>query len=63
MDPQQRRLATLLGHFQAEKQPSASKIGAAAPFSPAELQDLLDHDNHEHRRACKAFMTDASYIP
>lgn len=45
MDPQQRRLVTLLGHFATQTKPI---VGEAA-FCRDELQNLLDNDNHQMR--------------
>ncbi|KAJ9533953.1 hypothetical protein QJQ45_027022 [Haematococcus lacustris] len=72
MDAQQRRLATLLGHFETRKQPSASRVPASANYSGAsavssfdaeELRELLEHDNHEMRAALKRLMLDDSFVP
>ncbi|GFH29747.1 acyl-coenzyme A oxidase, partial [Haematococcus lacustris] len=68
----QRRLATLLGHFETRKQPSASRVPASANYSGAsavssfdaeELRELLEHDNHEMRAALKRLMLDDSFVP
>jgi len=59
MDPQQRRLSTLLGHFQV----ATKKTDGTGSFCVQELQDLLDNDNHKMRAQMKDFMRDEVYIP
>uniref|UniRef100_A0A7S3QUT3 Acyl-coenzyme A oxidase n=1 Tax=Dunaliella tertiolecta TaxID=3047 RepID=A0A7S3QUT3_DUNTE len=60
MDSHQRRLITLLGHFNVQR-----PVSSAPPpgFIPAQFQEILDHDNHTSREQMKEFMKDAIYMP
>ena len=46
------RLSTLAGHF-----------NSTGTLDVAELQHLLEHDNHENRQQLKVLMKDPLYIP
>jgi hypothetical protein len=59
MEASQRRLAVVGGHFEPLQR-------SARPEAPAvaQLQNLLDHDNHELRQRMKDFFqSDDIYIP
>jgi hypothetical protein len=53
-----RRLEVLGAHFNTDQQHQMQSKPAVA-----QLQHLLDHDNHELRARMKEFMRDPLYIP
>ena len=59
----QRRIVMLHGHFDVSaQQPARGGLGGIA-FDPEALQRILDHDNHETRRAMKDLMKDDLFVP
>ncbi len=61
MDPSSsRRLQVLSGHFEVRNQTQAPAQSSALI---ADLNALLDHDNHDMRRRMKEFMKADVYIP
>ena len=65
MDPNsQRRLSVLQQHFDYTLRRPEQKIAISSlPFDVRELQQLLDHDNHNMRAAVKEFMKNEIYLP
>jgi hypothetical protein len=53
----------LHGHFDVSNHPSAHRGYDAVSFDPVALQRVLDHDNHETRRAMKDLMKDDLFVP
>lgn len=58
----QRRIVMLHGHFDVSAQQPKGGLGGIA-FDPEALQRILDHDNHETRRAMKDLMKDDLFVP
>lgn len=59
----QRRIVMLHGHFDVAIHPLARGGPGGTSFDTEAMQRVLDHDNHETRRAMKDLMKDDLFVP